>query len=525
MKAQKDAQKHLHPATKEIEAIFSPDEETGYNIFHKIASDNNWELFKFFEGFCRCLIEAEIYLSVDVNHKNREGKTPLHIAVRKGNQEIIAELLKIPNIDPNIRDNDGSSALHLAVVSRGIETVRTLVSCETTNPNLANNDGDYPIDLAFQADCLERKEICSILINSNKIDYKQTRDCGLSAAQSAIDLSYSHPSYYDLAEKIIRNPSFDSTTTRLLLQNNIANPKLTKKLTKTIIEAVVSKTEQEMLDYYQTLENRALEDQRAASTKIEDSSPNISSLTSLQNPACGFYGESISELTKSAKLDKSLIQKINLNQEDLVEFIKILGIATETFDSHRAIYGYKIPANELKNEELQVVRNAFTKISLLLSHFPEPQESGAEDKTDESESKSSLEQLTLWTDKITGLIRKGDQTSIRRASTILSIFDQKVDDNQTLAEIIKENCESESYRNLDQSLNQMREALTQQYKSEQEAGGLAEAVAILESLRGLKSPQGHSPNPSLAQKTSKQGRNLSATSSFRSNRSSGGRFT
>lgn len=46
--------------------------------------------------------------------KDEEGNTALHIAVKKGNMKIAEMLIGMPGIDVNVRNNDQSTPLHLA---------------------------------------------------------------------------------------------------------------------------------------------------------------------------------------------------------------------------------------------------------------------------------------------------------------------------------------------------------------------------------------------------------------------------
>ncbi len=51
----------------------------------------------------------------NVNHKNKKGETPLMIAVRKGQVEIVETLL-INNADLSVKDEEGRTAFDYAII-------------------------------------------------------------------------------------------------------------------------------------------------------------------------------------------------------------------------------------------------------------------------------------------------------------------------------------------------------------------------------------------------------------------------
>lgn len=56
---------------------------------------------------------------------NRHGESPLNFAVRCGSKEII--MLLVSHIDVNTRDKDGKTSLHEAVASDNIDIVNALI--------------------------------------------------------------------------------------------------------------------------------------------------------------------------------------------------------------------------------------------------------------------------------------------------------------------------------------------------------------------------------------------------------------
>jgi ankyrin repeat protein len=81
-----------------------------------------------------------------VNAKNANGVTPLHIAAFRGNLEVLNVLLKA-NADPNAVDDEGSTPLHQAVASGHIDCVKALIQAGA-NINAKDNTLSTPLNVA-----------------------------------------------------------------------------------------------------------------------------------------------------------------------------------------------------------------------------------------------------------------------------------------------------------------------------------------------------------------------------------------
>lgn len=79
-------------------------DDNGNNVFHRAVTGGFPELVKFY---------AQHYIS-SVNEKNDAGDTPLTLAVKENNAEVLQALLALPGIDLNLGDADGRTALALA---------------------------------------------------------------------------------------------------------------------------------------------------------------------------------------------------------------------------------------------------------------------------------------------------------------------------------------------------------------------------------------------------------------------------
>ncbi len=85
---------------------------------------------------------------VVLNAKNKQGRTPLHIAIRAGAKDIVTLLLAQSHIDLNKMDRKGRQVLHEAVLANDLQLVKTLVGM---GANLATFDkkNRLPVDLAL----------------------------------------------------------------------------------------------------------------------------------------------------------------------------------------------------------------------------------------------------------------------------------------------------------------------------------------------------------------------------------------
>ena len=80
----------------------------------------------------------------EINFKNREGKTPLHIAA-KNNYASIAKLLLTYGAHLNSVDNSKQTSLHIAVQNRSLEVVKLLIE-NNVNLNPIDQDNKTPLD-------------------------------------------------------------------------------------------------------------------------------------------------------------------------------------------------------------------------------------------------------------------------------------------------------------------------------------------------------------------------------------------
>lgn len=108
-----------------------------------------------------------------------ENTTLLHLAIQCAELPVIEYVLSdsTGTIDINTRDKDGNTSLHLAASQARSEAVRLLLKQPGINDSLLNYQGKSPFDLAHTADIFQELQLARSLFIESKIQQVQELVC------------------------------------------------------------------------------------------------------------------------------------------------------------------------------------------------------------------------------------------------------------------------------------------------------------------------------------------------------------
>ncbi|XP_034499454.1 85/88 kDa calcium-independent phospholipase A2 isoform X5 [Ailuropoda melanoleuca] len=114
-------------------------------------------------GIRECFHHSRI-ISCANNRENEEGCTPLHLACRKGDGEILVELVQYCHAQMDVTDNNGETAFHYAVQGDNAQVLQLLGKNASAGLNRVNNQGQTPLHLACQ---MGKQEMVRVLLLCN----------------------------------------------------------------------------------------------------------------------------------------------------------------------------------------------------------------------------------------------------------------------------------------------------------------------------------------------------------------------
>lgn len=105
-----------------------------------------------------------------------EDTTILHLAIQCAEQPVVEYVLSdgAGSLDINARDKDGNTPLHIAAAQGRSQVVRLLLENKDINDAIANQQGRLPIDLARNPDIFQQLQLSRSLFAENKI--RQVQD-------------------------------------------------------------------------------------------------------------------------------------------------------------------------------------------------------------------------------------------------------------------------------------------------------------------------------------------------------------
>ncbi|XP_078431355.1 ankyrin repeat family protein [Wolffia australiana] len=102
---------------------------------------------------------ALVQNGVDIDANDKDGLTPLHLAVIGKKEAVISHLLR-RGANPHLADRDGATPLHYAVQVGAIQTVKLLIKYKV-DVNTADHEGWTPLHLAIQG---RSRDIAKVLL-------------------------------------------------------------------------------------------------------------------------------------------------------------------------------------------------------------------------------------------------------------------------------------------------------------------------------------------------------------------------
>lgn len=115
----------------------------GQNVLHIAASTGNVGIFVYF--YCT--------LMTNINQKDVNSYTPLHLSVLEGHENMSIFIISISD-DLHVKDSKGYTPLHLTVFSSAYKVSRHLVM-NGADRHIKCNYGQTPFELAISRGCTD----------------------------------------------------------------------------------------------------------------------------------------------------------------------------------------------------------------------------------------------------------------------------------------------------------------------------------------------------------------------------------
>jgi ankyrin repeat protein len=140
-----------------------------------------------------------------------EDTTILHLAIQCAEQPVVEYVLSdgAGSLDINARDKDGNTPLHVAAAQGRTQVVRLLLENKDINDAIANHQGRLPIDLARNPDIFQQLQLSRSLFAENKV--RQVQDLILHGELRVLEQVLEEPRFKTVLD--INSPEFASEPT------------------------------------------------------------------------------------------------------------------------------------------------------------------------------------------------------------------------------------------------------------------------------------------------------------------------
>lgn len=141
-------------------------ESCNLNIIQMLFNYSDVQSKKLIENQQENIEENHFVSLIQINCKDKQNRTPLHVAVNSNFFDCVDLLLKQPGIEINAIDSNKIVPLHLACKNKNIEIVKLLVSQNDIDINAQDSSGFTPLHYACESGI---EEIVRILLSKDGI--------------------------------------------------------------------------------------------------------------------------------------------------------------------------------------------------------------------------------------------------------------------------------------------------------------------------------------------------------------------
>lgn len=153
--------------------------EANQNVLHLLIKKRHGTLLKEFLDFF-----GTAKLQIDLNQVDVRGRTPLHVAISKGDEEAVRVLLCC-HVDLSVADKKGFLPVHLAVSSSNLPILKLLVEAGADVEAQHLLTGDNVLHMAVQADKIFM-DMLKYLIAQDEFLLQQINNLEMNVLQLAI---------------------------------------------------------------------------------------------------------------------------------------------------------------------------------------------------------------------------------------------------------------------------------------------------------------------------------------------------